>query len=97
MSQYVHPARSVTNPLLISLSNPDDVSNQPGKIVADAGPLNGYDNLPSAWTSGPVFAFRVMQVLSSNHAAVWLFESFPQRRIWANFYNIGAWSGWEQI
>ena len=83
--------------MLISLNNPDDPSDQPGKLVADAGPLDGYNNLPSAWTSGPVFAFRVVQVLSSNHAAVWLFESFPQRRIWANFYNISKWSAWEQI
>lgn len=44
-----------------------------------------------------MFAYRIVQLLSSNHAAVWLFETFPQRRIWANFYNISKWSDWEQI
>ena len=97
LSQYVKPSRKVTDPLLISLSNPSDPANQPSKIVADAAPLDDYQNLPAAWTSGPVFAYRIVQLLSSNHAAVWLFETFPQRRIWANFYNLTKWSGWEQV
>lgn len=97
LSQWIKPNISTTNPLLISLSNPSSPANQPSKIVADAGSLDGYQNLPAAWTSGPIFAYRSVQVLSSNHVAVWLFESYPQRRIWANFYNIDTWSGWEQI
>lgn len=56
-----------------------------------------YDNLPDAWTHGPVFALRLVHWLSDDHCAVWLLESYPQHRIWANFYNIGAWSGWEQV
>lgn len=96
VNQYVKPTRRTTNPLLISKTS-SDPSNQVSAVVADSGALSGYVNLPPAWSAGPIFALRLVYWLSDNHCAVWLFESYPQRRIWANFYNIDVWSGWEQV
>ena len=87
--------RIVNNLLGVSLVDRNAEINKPCKIATnDAGSLiNRAAGMPS---SGAYIAMREVHWFSSSHVLVIITEAYPVAgRIWANFYNTGAWDGWQ--
>lgn len=87
--------RAVNNLLQVSLDNRDAEINRPCKIATNnAGSLD--NRAPGMPSSGAYIAMREVHWFSSAHVLVVITEAYPVAgRIWANFYNTGAWDGWQ--
>ena len=97
IARRIAPTKYIEDALMISRS-PSSPYSQPGLVVKDPGGGITAINLPSPLQSeGTVMAYREVFIISSEHIAVWLYESFPQQRIWTNFLNCGKWAGWTQV
>lgn len=88
--------RTVTNLLQVSLDNRDAEINKPCKIATtNAGSLD--NRAPGMPSSGAYIAMREVHWFGSTHVLVVITEAYPvSGRIWANFYNTGAWDGWQE-
>lgn len=96
-NECIAPERYLNNALLVDAS-PDHWCSRPCLVVKDPGAGITAFNLPAALESAStVMCVRMVQIISSKHVAVWLYESFPYGRLWTNFYNCGQWDGWRQI
>lgn len=96
-NECIAPERYLNNALLVDAS-PDHWCSRPCLVVKDPGAGITAFNLPAALESAStVMCVRMVQIISSKHIAVWLYESFPYGRLWTNFYNCGQWDGWRQI
>lgn len=96
-NESIKPVRYLSDALTFS-RDPNNWLDHTCLAVKDPGGGLTCNNLPSILNSAStVMAVRTVQVISDQHIALWLYESFPGNRIWTNFYNCGAWSGWKQI
>ena len=88
--------RAINNLLQVSLDNRDAEINKPCKIATNnAGSLD--NRAPGMPSSGAYIAMREVCWFGSTHVLVVITEAYPvPGRIWANFYNTGAWDGWQE-
>ena len=86
------------NLLLINTGNPKDKINATATFYIPKD-KNTWKNLPSEWGDGSeIIGLREVVIHGTEHAYVKITEFHPHNgRIWSNFFNAGAWSGWKVL
>jgi len=85
------------NFLLINAGTPRAAQNQTS-YFAKPSEDSGWTNFPSTVKSREWIGIRKVMPRSGNHVMVKIEEMYPVTgRIWYNFYNFTAWTGWKSI